>query len=93
MRGAGLVARASARKTLASRQLELQSLLSIEGSHYWTALRFQTLRVYLAGLHWFPLHTKTLEAAGAQPIGSTKTPSTRETPRHCAAGARELPAR
>ena len=34
-----------------SRQLELQSLLSIEGSHYWTASCFQTLRVYLAGLH------------------------------------------
>ena len=64
--------RASACKTLASQQLELQSLFSIEGSHYWTALRFQTLRVYLAGLHWFPLHSKTLEAAGAQPIGSTR---------------------
>ena len=85
--------RASARKTLANRQLELQSLVSIEGSHYWTASRFQTLRVCLAGLHWFPLRSKALEAAGAQPIGSTKTPSTRETPRHCAAAARELPAR
>jgi len=85
--------RASAGETLASRQLSSSQLFLSARQHHWVACTIQTHCVCLPGLHSFSLHFETLEAAGAQPIGSTKTPSTRETPRHCAAAARELPAR